>query len=60
MSNGKAGEVLGAIVVGVLGGLIAAAIIDALIGNASCPACHQQVRRGVTPCPHCGTTLRWQ
>jgi predicted amidophosphoribosyltransferase len=62
MSNGKAdaGEILGAILVGVLGGLIAVAIIDALTGNASCPTCHQQVKKGVTSCPHCGTTLRWQ
>jgi hypothetical protein len=52
-------EIVGAIFLGIVGGLIAAAILDALIGTVPCPVCNQRIRRGTTPCPHCQTTLRW-
>lgn len=58
--DGNAGEALGAIVLGIVGGLAALAFLDAIFGTTSCPVCQNRVRRGVTRCPNCQTLLRWQ
>ena len=49
---------LGAVVLGVLGGIAVAAILSALTG-AKCPVCNNQLIRGVRECPHCHAPLRW-
>lgn len=50
---------LGGIILGVLGGIALAAIIDALIGTR-CPVCGGRIEEGVPVCPHCHSALEWR
>lgn len=60
MSNGQGnlGEAIGTIIVGILGGIALAALLEWLIGPR-CPVCQEQIHRGVSFCPHCQTPLTW-
>jgi len=52
-------EAIGAIVLGILGGLVAASIINYLTKRSTCPVCKQPIQQGITRCPHCQTFLEW-
>lgn len=60
MSNGGKdfGVAVGAILLGILGGMILAAVLDRF-GNYKCPVCHKQIQRGASNCPNCHVALRW-
>lgn len=59
MANGKdLSALLGGILLGILGGIVAAAIINAL-AEPKCPGCQRVIQQGVPTCPHCGTFLQW-
>lgn len=58
MADNKAGGVFATIILGVLGGLAAIAVINALT-KPKCPVCNNEVPRGANPCPHCFTALKW-
>ena len=47
------GEALVALGVGLLGGLVAAAVLEALFGRRSCPNCNRPVDAGISNCPYC-------
>lgn len=53
------GTAIGAIILGVLGGLALKAVVD-YIGRPKCPVCERHVRPGVNQCPKCHTVLRWE
>lgn len=47
---------------GALGALLLGAIGLAILGEISqpkCPVCKNKIQRGVSVCPHCGSTLQW-
>lgn len=52
------GEFIGAAIVGIVGGLFIAAILDSLF-SPKCPVCKQTIPKGANPCPKCQTSLRW-
>jgi hypothetical protein len=52
------GEAIGAIILGIVGGLALGAILEA-INRPRCPVCQQQIQRGIDYCPNCHTLLRW-
>jgi len=60
MSNGgqNVGTAIGAIILGILGGIVLAALLDQF-GRHRCPVCQQQIQRGVNYCPNCHIALRW-
>ena len=59
MANGKdLSNLIGGILLGILGGIVAAAIINALTAP-KCPHCQGVVQRGVPRCPHCDIFLVW-
>ena len=61
MTNGKkVGEALGAIALGVIGGLIAASIINYLLDRPKCPVCKKQIPRRALQCPYCKSYLEWE
>lgn len=55
----RVGEAIGAIALGILGGLVAASIINYLAGRSICPVCKKDIHREIRRCPHCGTYLEW-
>ena len=52
------GALLGAILLGVVGGIVAAAILDALT-PPKCPYCGSTVCQGDPVCGSCGQALYW-
>jgi len=59
MAGGKDfSTALGGMVLGILGGILAAAVLDALL-KPKCPICKEVIQRGVPTCPHCGSFLQW-
>ncbi len=59
MTTGKDfGNTVGAILVGIVGGIVAAAILDA-ITTPKCPICKQNIQQGAPVCPNCGRLLQW-
>lgn len=52
------GEAIGAILLGILGGLALAAILEALT-KPKCPVCKHTIEKGITICPHCQASLQW-
>lgn len=59
MATGKDfGSAVGAAILGIVGGIAIAAILDALT-SPKCPVCKNAVQRGVPVCPHCSSFLRW-
>ena len=60
MANGKDfGTVLGGIALGIIGGMVAAAIIDALT-PPKCPYCGSVVHKGDQVCGTCREPLYWR
>ncbi|HEX9896425.1 MAG TPA: hypothetical protein VGA85_02020 [Dehalococcoidales bacterium] len=58
-SSGKElGEALGAIFLGIVGGLALASILEALT-KPKCPVCKNTVEKGTVICPHCSAWLQW-
>ena len=55
----RVGEVVGAVALGIIGGLVAASIVNYLTRQYECPSCRQQITQGVRKCPHCKTYLEW-
>ena len=51
-------EAIGTVVLGILGGIAFAAILEALSGSR-CPVCNAQVQRNSNQCPNCHTPLEW-
>ena len=59
MATGKdVGSAIGAVALGIIGGIIAAAIINAL-RPIRCPGCQNTIQRGIQRCPTCGIFLQW-
>lgn len=60
MDNGgkNIGEAIGAILLGIVGGIALAAVLK-YFSHPKCPVCHNQIQAGVSPCPFCCTALRW-
>lgn len=60
MSNGgkNVGEAIGTIILGIVGGMALAALVDYLTGY-QCPVCQQRIRRSMSRCPNCHSELRW-
>ena len=56
----RVGEAIGAIALGILGGLVAASLINYLSGRPTCPVCKQKIPREIKKCPHCETYLEWE
>lgn len=54
----SAGELVGGLLLGILGGLALKALVDYL-GRPRCPVCRRQIQRGVASCPYCHVALRW-
>jgi len=52
-------EAIGAIILGIFGGMIAASIINYLTKRSTCPVCKQQIKQGTNRCPYCQTYLEW-
>ena len=49
---------IGGLLLGILGGLLAVAIIDSLSGP-KCPVCGAKVPKGSTACQNCNNWLLW-
>jgi len=59
MATGKDfSTVFGGVLLGILGGIVAAAILNTLT-LPRCPICKHVIQRGVSICPHCGSFLQW-
>lgn len=60
MSNGERniGAAIGAIILGIVGGMVLVALLDQF-GRYRCPVCQQQIQRDVSYCPNCHVALRW-
>lgn len=60
MSNGQGniGAVIGAIILGIVGGVVLTALLEQL-SRYRCPVCQQEIRRGISYCPNCHIALRW-
>ena len=60
---GKGSDVITGIVLGILGGAIAAYLLSKLLGEkANCPVCGTTITKGssnTSICPRCRTNLRW-
>lgn len=52
------GTIIGAAIVGIVGGLVVIAILDSIF-SPKCPVCKQTIPKGANPCPNCYTSLRW-
>jgi len=58
-SGGNVGEALGAILLGIIGGVALGAILDAM-SKPKCPVCNQTIENGTPVCPHCSASLQWR
>jgi len=55
-----AGEAIAAIILGVLGGILLAAILSSIFSKKyRCPNCNNFVTKGTPCCPACNAALRW-
>ena len=52
------GEAVGAIILGIVGGLALGAIIEA-VTKPKCPVCHNTIEKETIVCPHCSSWLQW-
>lgn len=52
------GEAIGAIFLGILGGLALGAILEAL-SKPKCPVCGNPIEKEAIICPHCSAWLQW-
>lgn len=57
-SGKELGEAVGAILLGIVGGLALAAILEA-VTKPKCPVCKNTIEKGIAVCPHCQTWLQW-
>jgi hypothetical protein len=58
-NGGKVGEAIGAILLGIIGGVALGAILEA-VSKPKCPVCKQTIEKGVPVCPHCSSCLTWE
>jgi hypothetical protein len=58
-SGKEVGEAIGAIILGIVGGLALGAIIEA-ISKPKCPVCNQTIEKNTAICPHCSASLQWR
>ena len=59
MNDERIGDAIGAIILGVVGGILLAALARYLSRRYRCPVCGTEIQYGVNPCPHCRTILNW-
>jgi hypothetical protein len=57
--GGDVSEAIAAVLLGIAGGLAAAALIDYL-SSSKCPVCNNRIPRGTAQCPSCGVVLEWK
>lgn len=57
-SQGNLGEAIAVIILGILGGMALAALLEQFT-RTRCPVCQNQIQRGLSPCPYCLSPLRW-